>query len=65
MQASYYRISESYYPKLTLMLTIDRDTELGERLTRQLRARVESLLAVVEDTAGDCEQADAVERRVT
>ena len=48
------------------MLTVDRDRELGERLNRhpQLRARVESLLAVVEDAAGDCEQADAAERRV-
>ena len=48
------------------MLTTDRDRELGERLNRhpQLRARVESLLAVVEDAAGDCAQADAAERRV-
>ena len=48
------------------MLTRDRDIELGERLNRhpQLRARVESLLAVVEDAEGDCEQADAAERRV-
>jgi len=48
------------------MLTRDRDVELGERLNRhpRLRARVESLLAVVEDAAGDCEQADAAERRV-
>lgn len=44
----------------------DRDRELGERLNRhpRLRARVESLLAVVEDAAGDCAQADAAERRV-
>jgi ABC-type nitrate/sulfonate/bicarbonate transport system substrate-binding protein len=48
------------------MLTRDRDVELSERLNRhpQLRARVESLLAVVEDAAGDCAQADAAERRV-
>ena len=48
------------------MLTTDRDRELGERLNRhpQLRARVESLLAVVEDAAGDSEQADAAERQV-
>lgn len=48
------------------MLTIDRASDLGERLNRhpQLRARVESLLAVVEDAAGDCAQADAAERRV-
>ena len=37
-----------------------------ERLNRhpQMRTRVESLLAVVEDAAGDCERADAAERRV-
>lgn len=48
------------------MLTTDRDRELGERLNRHplLRARVENLLAVVEDAAGDCAQADAAERRV-
>lgn len=48
------------------MLTRDRDGDLGERLNRhpQLRARVESLLAVVEDAAGDCEKADAAERRI-
>lgn len=48
------------------MLVIDRDRELCERLNRhpQLRARVESLLAVVEDAAGDCAKADAAERRM-
>jgi hypothetical protein len=48
------------------MLAIDRDRELCERLNRhpQLRARVESLLAVVEEAAGDCAKADAAERRV-
>ena len=37
-----------------------------ERLNRhpQMRTRVESLLAVVEDAEGDCERADAAERRV-
>jgi hypothetical protein len=47
------------------MLTTDRDQMLFERLNRHplLRARVESLLAVVEDAAGDCEKADAAERR--
>jgi hypothetical protein len=29
-----------------------------------MRARVESLLAVVEDAAGDCERTDAAERRL-
>lgn len=48
------------------MLTTDRDQVLLERLNRhpQMRARVESLLAVVEDAAGDCERADAAERRM-
>jgi hypothetical protein len=48
------------------MSTIDRDQLLCERLNRhpRLRARVESLLAVVEDAAGDCKKADAAERRV-
>ena len=48
------------------MLTTDRDRMLLERLNRHphLRARMESLLAVVEDTAGDCAKADAAERRV-
>jgi hypothetical protein len=48
------------------MSTIDRDQLLCERLNRhpRLRARVENLLAVVEDVAGDCEKADAAERRV-
>ena len=48
------------------MLTTDRDRVLLERLNRHphLRVRVESLLAVVEDAAGDCERADAAERRV-
>jgi hypothetical protein len=48
------------------MLTIDRDQVLLERLNRHphLRARMESLLAVVEDAAGDCQKADAAERRV-
>ena len=48
------------------MSAIDRNQLLCERLNRhpRLRARVESLLAVVEDAAGDCEKADAAERRV-
>ena len=48
------------------MSAIDRDPMLLERLNRHpfLRARVESLLEVVEDAAGDCEKADAAERRV-
>ena len=48
------------------MSTIDRDQLLCERLKRHpfLRARVENLLAVVEDAAGDCEKADAAERRM-
>ena len=48
------------------MLTTDRDQVLLERLNRhpQMRARVESLLAVVEDAAGDCERAEAAERRM-
>lgn len=45
------------------MLAIDRDQMLLERLNRHplLRARVESLLAVVEAATGDCEKADAAE----
>ena len=37
-----------------------------ERLNRYpyLRARMESLFAVIEDAAGDCAKADAAERRV-
>ena len=48
------------------MLTTDRDRMLLERLNRHphLRTRMESLLAVVEDAAGDCAKADAAERRV-
>jgi len=48
------------------MLTTDHDQVLLERLNRhpQMRAGVESLLAVVEDAAGDCERADAAERRM-
>ena len=48
------------------MLTTDRDRVLLEHLNRHphLRARMESLLAVVEDAAGDCAKADAAERRV-
>jgi hypothetical protein len=48
------------------MSAIDRDLMLCKRLNRhpRWRARVESLLAVVEDAAGDCEKADAAERRV-
>ena len=48
------------------MLTTDRDQMLLERLNRHplWRARVENLLGVVEDAAGDCEKADSVERRV-
>ncbi len=45
------------------MLAIDRDQLLCERLNRHphWRARMESLLEVVEDAAGDCEKADAAE----
>jgi hypothetical protein len=52
--------------KETAMFTSDRDQVLCERLNRhpRWRARVESLLPVVEDAAGDCEKADAAERRV-
>ena len=48
------------------MLTTDSDQVLLECLNRhpQMRARVESLLAVVGDAAGDCERADAAERRM-
>ena len=48
------------------MFTTDRDQVLLERLNRHphLRARVDRLLAVVEDAAGDCQKADAAERRV-
>ena len=48
------------------MLATDRDPMLLERLNRYplWRARVENLLGVVEEAAGDCEQADAAERRV-
>ena len=47
------------------MFPTDRDQVLLERLNRhpQMRTRVESLLAVVEDAEGDCERADAAERR--
>lgn len=48
------------------MLATDHHLILIERLDRHplLRTRVESLLAVVEAAAGDCEQANAAERRV-
>lgn len=48
------------------MSAIDRDQVLCERLNRHplLRARVESLLEVVENAAGECEKADVVERQV-
>ena len=48
------------------MFAIDRDHVLCERLNRHplWRARMESLLAVIEDAAGDCEKADAAERRM-
>jgi len=47
-------------------LPLTKTTFLLERLNRHplLRARMEGLLAVVEDAEGDCERADAVERRV-
>ena len=49
------------------MPTLDeQDIVLLQRLKRHplLRARVESLLGVVEDAEGDLEKADAAERRV-
>ena len=48
------------------MFTTDCNPTLIERLDRHplLRARVDSLLAVAEDAAGDCEKADAAERRM-
>lgn len=48
------------------MLATDRNQRLLERLNRHplLCARIESLLGVVEDAAGDCEQANVAERRV-
>ena len=48
------------------MFAIDRDQVLCERLNRHplLRARMESLLEVVEEAAGDGEKADAAERRM-
>lgn len=44
----------------------EQDAVLLQRINRHplLRARVESLLGVVEDTGGDLEKADAAERRV-
>lgn len=54
------------HPEGTPMLVTDRDLMWLERLNRHpiLRARMESLLCVVEDAAGDLEKADAAERRV-
>ena len=49
------------------MHTLDeQDIALLQRIKRHplLRARVESLLGVVEDAGGDLEKADAAERRV-
>jgi hypothetical protein len=49
------------------MPTLDeKDIVLLQRIKRHplLRARVESLLGVVEDAGGDLEKADAAERRV-
>jgi hypothetical protein len=44
----------------------EQDAILLQRINRHplLRARVESLLGVVEDAGGDLEKADAAERRV-
>jgi len=44
----------------------EQDAALLQRINRHplLRARVESLLGVVEDAEGDLEKADAAERRV-
>jgi len=44
----------------------EQDIALLQRIKRHplLRARVESLLGVVEDAGGDLEKADAAERRV-
>src|SRR5512143_3730368 len=65
MQAPKYRML-LIPSKETPMSANDRDHLLCARLNRhpRLRARVESLLEVVEDAAGDCEKADAAERRV-
>ncbi len=48
------------------MRTLDRNETLIDRLDRHpvLRNRVESLLRVIEDAEGDCEKADAAERRM-
>lgn len=48
------------------MITLDRNETLIDRLDRHpvLRNRIESLLRVVEDAGGDCEKADAAERRM-
>ncbi len=48
------------------MLATDPDQMLLERLNRHplLRARMENRLGVVEAAAGDCEKAEAAERRV-
>ena len=54
-------------PMKPAMPTLDeKDIVLSQRIKRHplLRARVESLLGVVEDTGGDLEKADAAERRV-
>ena len=54
-------------PMKPAMPTLDeQDFVLLQRIKRHplLRARVESLLGVVEDTGGDLEKADAAERRV-
>jgi hypothetical protein len=54
-------------PMKPAMPTLDeKDIVLLQRIKRHplLRARVESLLGVVEDAGGDLEKADAAERRV-
>jgi hypothetical protein len=54
-------------PMKPAMPTLDeQDFVLLQRIKRHplLRARVESLLGVVEDAGGDLEKADAAERRV-
>jgi len=51
---------------LRLIMTSSKDQRFADRLNQhpKLRDRVESLLNVVENTAGDCTKADDAERYV-